>query len=47
MMGKLFQNQTITSKPQPKKTEATVTVKKEVKKEITANTKDNDEWESF
>ena len=31
----------------PKKTEPTVTVKKEVKKEITANTKDNDEWESF
>ena len=45
--GQVVSNQTITSKPQPKKTEATVTVKKEVKKEITANTKDNDEWESF
>ncbi|MDD4330506.1 MAG: methyl-accepting chemotaxis protein [Aliarcobacter sp.] len=45
--GQVVSNQTITSKPQPKKTEAIVTVKKEVKKEITANTKDNDEWESF
>ena len=45
--GQVVSNQTITSKPQPKKTEATVTVKKEIKKEITANTKDNDEWESF
>ena len=45
--GQVVSNQTITSKPQPIKTEATVTVKKEVKKEITANTKDNDEWESF
>ena len=45
--GQVVSNQTITSKPQPKKTEATVTVKKEVKKDITSNTKDNDEWESF
>ncbi len=44
---KVVSNQTITSKPQSKKTEPTVTVKKEVKKEVTANTKDNDEWESF
>ncbi|MDD3056360.1 MAG: methyl-accepting chemotaxis protein [Aliarcobacter sp.] len=49
--GQIVSNQTITSKPQAKKIESAVSIKKEVtkevKKEITANTKDNDEWESF
>ena len=45
------QNQTIIVKSKPKKIESNVSIKvepkKEVKKEITANTKENDEWESF
>ena len=45
------QNQTIIVKSKPKKIESNVSAKvepkKEVKKDITANTKENDEWESF
>ncbi len=42
----IVQPQTIISKPQPKKVEAKIEQKQEVKKTITSNVKD-DEWESF
>ncbi len=49
--GNVVVQQTTISKSQPKKAESNVSVKidskKEVKKDITSNTKDNDEWESF
>jgi len=49
--GNVVVQQTTIPKSQPKKAESNVSVKidskKEVKKDITSNTKDNDEWESF